>query len=154
MPDDRQDRSRVEQHLSGDAAGMRAFFSLMHVLAADREAGHCTHGPLDQDRGNAQRDIDPRILTRSIGDRLDLDEVGRKAVHLPIAGDEFPERHPTPLFPAALAATPEKRKPTALMRGTLPPKAAPLSQSPGSQCSLSSAALPNPRSAPVSWSSC
>jgi hypothetical protein len=69
---------------------MRAFFGMVHVLAADSEAWHRASRALDENRGHAQRHIHGRILPRFSRDRLDLHEVGRHSVHLPIARDELP----------------------------------------------------------------
>jgi hypothetical protein len=72
--------------------------SVMDVLPADREAGNSSGSTLEERRGHAQGDFDVRILTRGIGNRPHLLEIGRKAVHFPIAGDELRKRHILPLF--------------------------------------------------------
>ena len=99
MADDGQARARIEQHQRRDAAGMRSLAGMVDVLAADGEARNRPRRPLNQDRRHAQGDVDVWIIPRLRRDRADLVEVGRQPVHLPIAGDELPERHIVPLVP-------------------------------------------------------
>jgi len=76
MTNDGERGARVDEHFSRRAAGMRALFGMVDVLSADRETGNRSGRPLDQDRGNAKRDIHPWILMRRGCDRGDLREVG------------------------------------------------------------------------------
>jgi hypothetical protein len=89
---------------------MSPLVGLMHILSADREARDRPRGALDQDCRHAQSDIDLVILPGSFGNRPDLGEIRRQAVHLPIAGDELPERHPLS-FLGPLAARLDARQP-------------------------------------------
>ena len=72
---------------------MCALLGMVDVLAADRETWNGAGGALDQDRRNAQGHVDIRIVSRGRGNRPNLVEVGRQAVHLPIAGNELLQHH-------------------------------------------------------------
>ena len=60
MADDGQRSAGVGKHRRRGAAGVRSFVGKMHVLPADREAGDGADRALDQDRRDAQRDVDRR----------------------------------------------------------------------------------------------
>jgi len=111
VADDGQAGAGVEQHLGRSAAGVRTLLRLVDILPADSESRDGAGGAFDQDRGDAERDIDRRILARSVGDRLDLGKVRREPVHLPIAGDQLVQRHPLPRAPRSLATRLDARQP-------------------------------------------
>jgi len=93
MADDGQGSAGVGKHYRRGATGVRAFFGKMHVLPADGEAGNGANRALDQDRRDAQSDIDLRKGARGIRDLDDLSQVSGDAVHLPIARNELLQCH-------------------------------------------------------------
>ena len=100
-------------------AGVRALLRLMDVLRADRKAGHGADRALDQDRRQAQSDIDLRILRAT----------PRRSPRSPSRSEASPCIFQLPAtsflraIGRALAAPPAKRKRAALMRAGLTPKA-------------------------------
>ena len=89
MADDGQACAGIEQHGGADAAGMRALLGEVDVLRADRES-RAPPAPRARSGSPARTARHrPRKALRAVGDRLDLLEVGREPVHLPVSGDQL-----------------------------------------------------------------
>jgi hypothetical protein len=92
MSDDNRGGARTFQHFGADVARERACDFRVTVLSADGEAacgGLCR--PRDQRRGQADQNVGGwrRGFHRG-GNRLDLAELRRQPVHLPVSGDQRP----------------------------------------------------------------
>ena len=111
VTDDRQAGARIEQHQRRSASRVRALFGMVNVLATNGEAGHRASRPLNQDCRDTQGDIHIWIAGSGVRYGPDLVEVGRQAVHLPIAGDQLLQHHSLLLCAARLAARLDARQP-------------------------------------------
>src|SRR5260221_5698278 len=77
VANDRQAGAGIERHQRRYAAGVRALLGMMNVLSADRKARDRAGGAFDQDRGDAQSDVDAGIFAGRRRNRPDLVEIGR-----------------------------------------------------------------------------
>ena len=144
-------RAGIEQHRRRDAAGVRALLGEMDVLAR-RSRSPARPAPRARSGSPAgTRRHRPRHSCRDASAiACDLGEIGRDAVHLPIAGDQLasaPFDLPCPARPSHVA---RERKRAALMRASAAPKAAAnFLLDRNIQCLLPSAACRNRRSASI-----
>ena len=89
MADDDQLRARLDEHRSGDVAGMGAARLRVAILGADRQAAGTRHGERDQRKRRADGDVHSGRLPRGGGDGGEFGQSRAAAVHLPVAGDEL-----------------------------------------------------------------
>jgi hypothetical protein len=89
MADDDDAGAGLLDHRDRDAAGMRAARRRMAILRADHHPTRAGDGGGEQREGRAQADIDSARCPRGLGNGADLAQLGKAAVHLPIADDEL-----------------------------------------------------------------
>jgi hypothetical protein len=96
---------------------MRALRRGVHILSPDRKAGYGADGPFDQYGWDAERGIDLWMTTGSFGDRSNLGEIGRQAVHLPVPDNVHPPRHDFPAPSMSAGPSGDRRELEAALDG-------------------------------------
>jgi hypothetical protein len=79
--------------MCGDAPGVRAFFRMVDVLASNREPGGRACSPFNEYRRDAECNVNRGKSLGGLCNRLDLNQICRHAVHLPVSGNELSQRY-------------------------------------------------------------